>query len=105
LARFRDHALDLQQQIVLGRAADRPIEEHDLGAGAPEFLNQQNLVGIAPRQPIRSQNVDPVEAASGDRVTQAFERRPNQSRAAISLIDERMVRLQPNPVRPRAISQ
>ena len=57
-------ALDLQQQVILGRAADRAVEEDDLGPGAAEFLNQQHLMGIAPRQPIGGKDVEAIEQAA-----------------------------------------
>ena len=43
-----DDPLHLQQKIVLGRAADRVIEEGYFGAGAAELLDEQDLMGIAP---------------------------------------------------------
>jgi hypothetical protein len=43
---LRQHALHLEEQVVLRRRADRPIEEDDLGAGALELFHQDDLVGI-----------------------------------------------------------
>jgi hypothetical protein len=62
---FSDYTLDLKKQIVLRGGPDRPIEEHDLSSAAPEFLNEQNLVCIATRQPVGSQDIDPIDAAIG----------------------------------------
>src|SRR4051812_50115859 len=39
--------LDLKQQVVLGGAADRTVEEDDLCAGPAQLLNQEHLMGIA----------------------------------------------------------
>ena len=47
-----DHALDLQEQVVLGAAADGAVEEHHLHAGTAELLDQEHLVGIAPGQAV-----------------------------------------------------
>ena len=58
-----DNALDLEQQVVLGGAADRVVEEDHVGPGPPELLNQQNLVGIAAGQPVRRQDVDAPDHA------------------------------------------
>src|SRR6516165_4063678 len=41
-----DHALDLEQQVLLGAAADGVAEEHDLDAAPGELFEDQNLVGI-----------------------------------------------------------
>src|SRR3954470_13184099 len=38
------HALDLQQQIVLRREADRSIKEDDLDPSPVELVNQQHLI-------------------------------------------------------------
>ena len=45
-----DGALDLQQQLVVGVVRDRMLQEYHLAAGAAELLEQQDLVGVAPRQ-------------------------------------------------------
>ena len=71
-----DNTLDLQQQVVLRRAADRTVEEDDLGAGTPELLHQQHLMGLAAGQPVGGMDVETVDAAGRHGVTQ-----PLQSRA------------------------
>ena len=38
---LREHPLQLQEQVVLGAAADRAVEEHHPRAGAGEVLEQQ----------------------------------------------------------------
>ena len=48
-----DHPLELAQQLILRRA--RPLGllgEDDLDPAARELLEQQHLVGVAPRQPV-----------------------------------------------------
>jgi len=37
---FGDHTLDLQQEVVLRGLAERAIEEDDLDAGAPQFVDE-----------------------------------------------------------------
>src|SRR3954469_24891933 len=54
------HALDLQQQIVLWREADRSIEEDDLNPSPVELVNQQHLIGVAPRQSVGGVNVQAI---------------------------------------------
>ncbi len=41
-----DHALDLQQQVLLGSAAGGIAKEDDLDAAMVEFLNEQYLICI-----------------------------------------------------------
>lgn len=41
-----DHALNLEQQIILGRTANRTIQEYDLHTGTTELVDQQRLMGI-----------------------------------------------------------
>ncbi|HVI16965.1 MAG TPA: hypothetical protein VM712_01220, partial [Gaiellales bacterium] len=72
---LRHHALHLQQQVILGRGANRPIEEDDLHPGAVQFVHKQHLVGVAPRQTIRGVDVDPVQRASRSEVAQLLEGR------------------------------
>jgi hypothetical protein len=88
-----DHTLHLQQQIVLGRAADGAVEERDLDTGSAELLDQQYLVGVAARQAIRSMHVDPVDLAGHDRVAQALQGRARERRAATTFVHVGMVRI------------
>ena len=37
---FGNDALNLQQEFVLGRITDRPVQEYDLGPATPKLLNQ-----------------------------------------------------------------
>jgi hypothetical protein len=43
---FGDHALDLEQQVRLGAAADGVAQEDDLDAATGKFLEDQYLIGI-----------------------------------------------------------
>src|SRR5207302_8055800 len=38
---FRDDPLNLEQQVVLGRAAQRPVEEDQLNAASPQLLDEE----------------------------------------------------------------
>src|SRR4051794_41661286 len=49
--------LDLKQQVVLGGAADRTVEEDDLCAGPAQLLNQEHLMGIAAGEAGRSMHI------------------------------------------------
>ena len=41
-----DHALDLEQQVLLRAAADGVAEEHDLDAAPGELFKDQDLICI-----------------------------------------------------------
>ena len=62
---FGDHALNLEKQIVLCRAADGAVQENDLGTGPTELIDQQRLMGVAASKPIRGVDVDAVDLATG----------------------------------------
>src|SRR5215216_17573 len=84
-----DHPLELAQQLILRRpAALRLAREHDLHAGALELLQQQHLVGVAAREPIRAVAEHHLEAALGGAVAQPLKRRPGERRARDPLIAE-----------------
>src|SRR3712207_7909918 len=51
-ARTRPPCLDLQQQIVLRREADRSIEEDNLNPSPVELVDQQHLISVTPRQSV-----------------------------------------------------
>src|SRR3954449_11489930 len=85
------HALDLEQQVVLRREADRPVEEDDLAPGAAELVDKEDLVGVAARQPVGRVDVDAIERARGGRVAQALEGRADERGPAVALVEEAML--------------
>ena len=86
-----EHPLQLQQQVVLGRVPDRPVEEHQLRAGAGELLEQQGLVGVAAGEAVRGVHVEDVDACHGDQVAQALQGGAGQAGAAVAVVDEQHV--------------
>ena len=80
------HALDLQQQIVLRREADRPIEEDDLNPRPVELVNQQHLISVAPRQSVRGVDVQAIKVAGRHGITQTLEGGPHQGGSAVALV-------------------
>ena len=85
-----DHALHLQQEIVFRAGADGTVHEDHFGARPAEFLNEKHLVSVAPRQAIRSMDVDPIDHAGGDRVAQPLQSGTPQRCAAVAVIDEHL---------------
>ena len=59
---FGNDALNLQQELVLRRIADRPVQEHDLGPAAAKLLDQEHLVSMASRQPVRRMHVNALDS-------------------------------------------
>src|SRR4051794_791287 len=92
------HALDLEQQVVLRREADRPVEEDDLDPGAAQLVDQQDLVGVAARQPVGRVDVDTIERARGGRVAQALEGRADERGPAVALVDEAVLGRDAQPI-------
>src|SRR5207248_10941076 len=60
-----DDALNLQQEMVLRRVADRAVQEYDLGPAAVKLLDQHNLVGMLARQPVGRQHIDALDRSAG----------------------------------------
>ena len=85
---FGEHALQLQQQGVLRRLPDWVVEEHDLGAGAPELLDQHRLVRIRAGQAVGCVHIDQVDGPHRRKVAQALQRGPDQARAAVAVVEE-----------------
>ena len=83
-----DNALDLQQQIVFRRQAERAIEEHYFHAGTLELIEQQDLVTEAARQPIGRMDVEALEVARRSRITQPFQGWALQRGTAVAVVDE-----------------
>ena len=68
-----EHALQLQQQAVLGRGPDRAIEEDHLRAGVGELLEQQHLMRVAAGETIRGMDVDDIDRRERDEVAQTLQ--------------------------------
>ena len=82
------HALNLQQQAVLGRVPDRAIEEDDLGAGVSELFSQQNLMRIAAGEAIRGMDVDEIDCRQRHEVAQTLQGWTDQAGATVAVVDE-----------------
>ena len=84
-----DHPLELPQQLILRRAgALRLLREHHLDTGALELFEQQHLIGVAAREPIRRVTQQHLEAALDSQVAQPLQRRAAQHRTRDALVLE-----------------
>jgi hypothetical protein len=97
------HALDLKQQIVFRRGADRAVEEDHLDPGPPELVDQQHLVGIVAGQAVGAMDIKTVEHCR--RIAQALQRGSDQGSARISVIDEATLRFQADTILDQASFQ
>src|SRR5712691_7629243 len=77
---FRDHALNLQQKVILRTLPNRAIEKCDLRSRATKLIDQQYLVCVAACQPVRCVHVKAIDAAARNRIPQLLKRRPLQVR-------------------------
>ena len=85
---FRKHPLQLQQQGVLRRLADRPVEEHHLGTGTRELLDQHRLVRVRAGQAVGGVHVDDVDGRHRREVAQPLQRGSDQARPALAVVEE-----------------
>ena len=83
-----EHALELDQQLVFGGVAARPLDELHPHPGAGELLDQQRLVGELAGQPVRGVAQHHVHAALGGQVPQRLQGRADQRRAGMALVLE-----------------
>jgi hypothetical protein len=83
-----DGALDLQQQLVIRVIRDRVLQERHLAARPAELLEQQDLIGVAPRQTVGAQHRDEVDSAVADRVAQGVEAGSVEAGATVALVTE-----------------
>ncbi len=104
---LRHRAADLQQQLVVGIPAHRPVEELDLAARGGDLLDQQHLVHVVARQPVGRGDQHPVEDAQGGAVAQPLQAGTPQAGAAAAVIAEDVLLRHrpalPEGVRPQAI--
>jgi hypothetical protein len=65
--------LDLQQEVIFRGLAERPIEEDDLNARLRQFIQEQDLVRIVARQPIRALHVEAIQLSSGSQIAHSLQ--------------------------------
>lgn len=83
-----NHALDLQQELVLRRLTDFSIEEDDLDPSPQELLQQQHLMGVVARQAIGTMDVELIDPPSSHYIAEPFQRGTHQGGAAGAIVDK-----------------
>ena len=101
---FGDHALHLQQKVILRRAADRAVQENDFSASATKLVDQKNLMGVTARQPIRSMDINAFDVTARNCVPQPLQRRTRQDRTAIAFILVAVIRLEQETIGDDALA-
>ena len=100
-----EHALELDQQLVLGAVAARPLHELDPHPAAGELLDQQRLVGELAGQPVRRVDEDHVQAALGGQVPQRLQAGPDERGPGVALVGEHPLFRDVKPALPGVLAQ
>ena len=101
-----DHPLELAQQLILGtRAPLGLLREAHLHTDASELFEQQHLVGVAAREPVRRVAQQHLERALRRAVAQPLKRRPLKRRAGEPLVLEDKILRQQQPALGRELTQ
>jgi hypothetical protein len=72
----------------MGILAHRPVEELDLAGCCGDLLQQQHLMHVVSRQPVRRRDQHPVKDAQRHAVAQPLQAGPLQIGAAVAVIAE-----------------
>jgi hypothetical protein len=88
---FRDRAADLQQQLVMRILAHGAVEKPHLAGMSLHFLQQQDLMNVVARQPVRRGDQHQIKAARGGPVTQAIETWSPQRGAAVAFVTKDLI--------------
>src|SRR5205807_2970810 len=83
---FRDHALELNQELIFWAVALGRLHEHRLDSVASEFLDQQNLIRVLTAQAVWRIREHNLNLPFGGEVPHALQARPLQRRSAIAFI-------------------
>jgi hypothetical protein len=102
---FGDDPLHLQQQVILGTAAQFAVEENYLHAATLQLIHQQELICVLPREPVRRMYVESIDGPIGYLVAQSFQGRSDQTGAAVTIVDKAQLRIQDMAVRFNALPQ
>ena len=102
---FGNHALHLEQEIILRRAANRAVQKDDFRAGATKLVDQKDLMGVPTRQPIRSVDINAFDLAARNCVPQPLQRRTRQHRTAVAFIHIAVIRFERHAIGGDALAQ
>jgi hypothetical protein len=91
---FGNHALNLEQKIILRGTADRTVQENNLRARAVKLIDQQHLMGVTAGEPVRSMDVNALDMAASNRIPQPLQRRAKQDRTTVAFIDVVVIRFE-----------
>jgi hypothetical protein len=70
------------------------IQKDHVHPTTAQLIQEQDLIGVLPRQPVRRMNVQPIDDAQGCHITQSFQGRTNQGCAAIPVVDKDQFRVE-----------
>ncbi len=102
---FRHRPANLQQQMVVGILAHRPVQKHDLAAPPLQFFQQYHLMDVVARQPVGVGDQHPIHLRGPDRIPQAIQARSVQTRPAVAVVAENVLRGQFPALAPKVGSQ
>lgn len=75
---FREHTLELHQQLIFGRGCGRSLQENQFNSTARQFLSQQDLIGVLTAQSIRRVDEQGSNLACRSQVPHRFQSRPQR---------------------------
>src|ERR1700730_6960368 len=85
---FRDHSLELHEQLLLGRRTARRADKQGLDAGAGELLDQENLVRVASAQPVGCIDESGLDQSLGSKIAHPLEAGTDQARPTMAVVLE-----------------
>ena len=87
-----NHALELEQQLILGGRGSRRADKQGLDTGACELLDQQDLIGVSSTQTIWRVDQYSRQLTLGGQVAHPLQARTDQTRATIAFVLEHPLR-------------
>ena len=85
---FRNHALELHQELIFRAVALRRLHKQRLDSVAGELFDQQNLVRVLPAQAVWRVGEHNLDLSFGGEIAHALQARPLQRRSTIAFIFE-----------------
>ena len=83
---FRNHALELQQKLILSGGVARRLDKEHLHARTCKLFREQNLICVFATQPIRRMNENRLNLSLRRKIANPFQARPNHGSTAIAFV-------------------
>jgi hypothetical protein len=85
---FRDGTTNLQQQLIMRILTHRTVQKFHRATGTFQFLDEDHLVNVVPRESIRAGDHHAVQYSPPRSIPELVQPGPIQARSTVTIVSE-----------------